>query len=273
MPGSILLPLLLQTATPYGSPIPDILDPNEARDTVRPGAEQRFDRCVDLAVADPAAAIGQANQWLVSGGGFVARHCLGFAEAQRENWPAAEIAFTQAAQSAELAGDQRAAELWVQAGNAALASGDPATAVSHFNAALAQGTLVDMAAGLVHSDRARAYVLLEEYTLAREDFVKAHKLVPQDPLGWLLSATLARRQGELARAQADIEAAAELDPRNAAIALEAGNIAAAAGDYAGARLNWEQAVRLDSESMAGEAAAAHLETLAAMPEEGATADE
>lgn len=267
MYGSLLLPILLQSATPYGSPLPDTLDPNAARDAVGSGAEQRFDRCVDLAVKEPDAAIARGNEWLVGGGGFMARHCIGFAEAQRENWPMAESAFAQAARSAELAGDERSAQIWAQAGNAALAHGDAAAALKHLNAALAQGQLEGMAAGLVHTDRARAYIMLEQFDEARADFVQAHKLVPQDSLAWLLSATLARRQGDLVRAQADIKAAAELAPQDPAIALEAGNIAATAGDYDAARLNWEQVVAIAPDSESGQAAQRHLATLAAFEDQ------
>ncbi|MFX5245339.1 hypothetical protein ABTD35_21420, partial [Acinetobacter baumannii] len=65
-----------------------------------------------------------------------------------------------------------------------------------------------------------------------------------DPLAWLLSATLARRTGDLPRAKKDIGEALARSADDANVQLEAGNIAAAAGDEAGARKAWSEAARL-----------------------------
>ena len=141
---------------------------------------------------------------MAEGGEFLARHCLGFAYAEQFNWPAATIAFAESAQAAEVARDKRADKFWAQAENAALAGGEPSKALEYLNAALVQGSLKGLAKGLVHLDRARAHVALENYPAAKSEFAMVHQLAPQDPLGWLLSATLARRMGDLARAKNDI---------------------------------------------------------------------
>ena len=112
--------------------------------------------------------------------------------------------------------------------------------------------------GEVHLDRARALVAAGRIDEARDEFGKVHELVPEDPLGWLLSATLARRTDNLGRALADITVAAKLAPRDADIALEAGNIAVSSGDYAGARRNWEQAVAINKDSRAANTARDYL---------------
>jgi Flp pilus assembly protein TadD len=65
-----------------------------------------------------------------------------------------------------------------------------------------------------------------------------------DPLVWLLSATLARRMSDLPRAQKDIAQALRLASDDASVQLEAGNVAALAGDEAGAKAAWSAAVRL-----------------------------
>lgn len=231
--------------------------------------EARLDACTQLALDDPAGGIVQANQWRIDGGRWYALQCLGFAHAERDEFDQAERNFITAAREAEAARDERAAHLWVQAGNAALADGRAQKALAHFDAALVQGTLSGLAKGELHLDRARALVALDRLEDAKSEFTVVHKLAGQDPLAWLLSATLARRMGEYARAASDISVAAQLAPTDPAISLEIGNIAAAEGDYDRAREQWQNAVRLGKDSDAGQAAARHLSDLDAS--EGKTA--
>lgn len=246
---SIILALLMQTAPLAGSMPPD---------------QARFDACIDLAIDDPAGGVVAANEWLIEGGTYFARHCLGFAYARQQRWEAAESAFVEAAKAAMTAKDSRAGNLWAQAGNAALAGGNPQAALSHFDAALAQATVSGLDLGEIHLDRARALVALDNLDAARAEFDMVHKIVPEDPLGWLLSATLARRQGNLTRAQADIAVAAKLASRDSDVALEAGNIAVAAGDYDTARRNWQQAAAIEPGSAAATTALEQLERLDAV---------
>lgn len=265
--------VLVQSATPFGSPVDPVLMPSKPKDTaaaseVQPAPaepvdpkEARFYNCVDLAIDDPAGAIVEANSWRIQGGGFLARHCLGFAHAEHQSWPAATKAFAEAAREAEVARDERAAQFWAQAGNAALAGGEFAKALEYLNAALVQGSLEGLAKGEVHLDRARAHVALDDYDAAKAEFALVHELAPQDPLGWLLSATLARRQNDLSTAKADIGEAAKLAPRDSAIALEAGNIAYSAGDAAGAKINWEQAAKINPDGAPAQAAKKYLAQL------------
>lgn len=235
-----LAALALQTGTT--APLPR---------TIGPLDEARFNACMDSAVDDPANGINEANRWLGENGGFLARQCLGFALSKRGNYSAAAETFMQAALDAEVARDWRVANLWAQAGNAALAAGDALGARNHLNAALARGTLRGEALGLAQLDRARASLAAGDFAAGRADLDAAATNVPNDPLVWLLSATLARRQNDLARAQADIQQAAVLGPRDAAIALEAGNIAWAADRVDAARASWQSAVTLDPNSPAG----------------------
>ncbi len=227
--------------------------------------ERRFEECVTLIEKDTAQAIEFAGKWRIDGDGLLSRQCLGLAYAAAGRWEPAMTAFEQAAQQAEKERDGRAANLWVQAGNAALAGNNPARAKPAFDAALATGTIKGSAAGEVHLDRARALVSLRDVAGARKDIDEALKLVPTDPLGWLLSATLARRTNDLARAGSDIAQAAELGPDDAAIALEAGNIAMLSGIPDAARTAWEGAVALSPGSPEGLAAAKALEQFKAAP--------
>jgi Flp pilus assembly protein TadD len=96
----------------------------------------------------------------------------------------------------------------------------------------------------------------------RADLDLAIKHVPADPLGWLLSATLARKAGDLVRAQSDIAEAAIRSPDDASVALEAGNIAVLSGRDDAARTAWEAAIKLSPNSPSAKAA---TESLARLP--------
>ncbi|NJC35058.1 tetratricopeptide (TPR) repeat protein [Sphingomonas jejuensis] len=212
--------------------------------------EARFDACIAAVARAPDEGVAEAERWQAAGGGVLARQCLGLAHAAATRWPAAATSFEGAARAAEVARDGRAARLWAQAGNAWLAGGAPAQAVTALDAALAQGATEGELLGEVHLDRARALVALDRLSDARVDLDAATRLAPRDPLAWLLSATLARRQGDLARAQADIGEAATRAPDDASVALEAGLIAANQGNDAAARAAWNGAIAVQPGSPA-----------------------
>lgn len=231
-----------------------------AQAAAAPAADQ-YAQCVALAQSDPAKAIEQANAWRIGGGGIDSRQCLGLAYAALARWAPAAVAFEQAAQEADIAKDGRSAALWVQAGNARLAGGEAKAAKLAFDAALARGTLAGMDRGEALLDRARALVALNDPAAARADLDKALELAPEDPLAWLLSATLARRQNQLDRAAKDIAEAAKRSPDDASVALEAGTIAMRQGAPGAARVAWEAAIKAQPGSAAALAAAENLKQL------------
>ena len=218
-----------------------------------------FQACLDQAIESPDQAVAFAQKWRMEGGSFYARHCMGFAYARAERWAPAMVAFEQAADEAERSGDMaQSARLWAQAGNAALASGDAAKARASFDAALARGLPDGLEKGETHLDRARALVALSEAKAARDSIDIALVQASQDPLAWLLSATLARRSGEMKLAQAHIARAVQLSPDDASVALEEGNIAILTDHADVARSAWQRAVKLAPEAPAGKAAADNL---------------
>ena len=247
----ILLFLLAQASVPQIGPAAPIQD--------------RYDHCVDRANSDPAGAEAEAGQWQLAGGGFLANQCLGMAYANEARWSAAAASFDNAARAAEKAADTRAAQYWAQAGNAWLAAGDAAKARAALDAAVSGGTLKGQALGEAHLDRARAMVAGDDAEGARDDLDRALTEVPADPLAWLLSATLARREQHLPRAKTDIAEALRLAGDDPSVQLEAGNIAALAGDEAGAKAAWRQTVTLRPDSAPGKAAAAALKQFDAKP--------
>ena len=219
--------------------------------------------CAELARTDPARAVEVASRWHAQGGGALARQCTALAYVAQDKWAAAATAFEQAAREAETGKQIAAAGLWVQAGNARLAGGEAREAIAAFDAALVSGTLSGPAKGEARLDRARANVIAGDLAAARADLDEALKLVPEDPLGWLLSASLARRMDQLERAQVDIAEAARRSPDDASVALEAGRIALAAGAPAAARIAWEGALKNQPGSPAALAAKAELDRLGA----------
>jgi Flp pilus assembly protein TadD len=218
----------------------------------------QFRSCTALIKESPDKAIAAADAWRLKGGGLEARQCLGLAYSAAERWAPAAAAFEQAAREAETKKDASSGDFWVQSGNAWLAAANPANALKAFDAALATSSLQAELRGEVHLDRARAGVALGDLPGARADMDKGLALVPGDPLGWYLSAALARRQGDLPRARTDITKAVDLAPREASVLLEAGNIAGISGDLPAARAFYARAAQNDAEGPAGRAAAAAL---------------
>jgi tetratricopeptide (TPR) repeat protein len=237
-----MIALLLLSAEPVAAPAPSV-------------DQQRFEACAALAENDPARAIEQAGTWRLNGGGAAARHCEALAYVAQKRWLPATAAFEAAARDADNKSDGRAGNLWVQAGNAALAAGDPARARTAFDAALVRGQAAGADLGEIYLDRARARFGAGDKSGARDDIDAALKLVPADPLAWLLSATLARQSGDMARATTDIAQAQKRSPDDAQVALEAGNIAILSGKDAQARIAWETAIRIAPASPAGKSAA------------------
>ena len=228
-------------------------------------ARDRYQHCLDSAASDPAGASAEAGQWQLAGGGFYASQCLGMAYAKQARWSAAAASFENAAHAAEKAKDTRATQYWAQAGNAWLAAGDASKARTALDAAISPGTLTGQDLGEAHLDRARAMVAGNDPEGARDDLDRALSEVPADPLAWLLSATLARREQQVQRAKTDIAEAVRLGGDDPAVQLEAGNVAALAGDEASARAAWQQAVTLRPDSAPGTAAAAALKQFDAKP--------
>ncbi|PZU58017.1 MAG: hypothetical protein DI547_11400 [Sphingobium sp.] len=228
-----------------------------------PDVAAKFQACLDAGTGNPDEGARFAEAWRVDHGGFRARECLGFSLAKGERWTPATVAFEQAADEAERGGSvPDGARLWAQAGNAALAGGDPAKARAHFDAALARGLPDGIAKGEVYLDRARALVALNQPQAARADMDRAIMQAPQDPLAWLLSATLARRMKDLPLARKHVAQAVKLSPDDASVALEEGNVAILSDQPDAARAAWDRAVKIAPDSVSGKAASANLAELA-----------
>ncbi len=205
---------------------------------------QRYEGCVKALEADAVKAEQFAVEWQALGGGLPARHCQALAQLHRGQYAAAAQTLVKAAEAAERAKSPMTADFWGQAGNAAFLAGDSKGALAHFTTALtaAANAAPERRAALL-IDRARAHTDLGDLAAARADLDKALELNPEEPLAWMLSAALARRQGDMLRASHDISRASDMAPSDPDIMFEQGNIALANHDEAAARMVWQRVTK------------------------------
>jgi len=265
---SILVPLMMQVGiAPTSSPVSAV--PPELRDRPARNAAMvdrvpsapAIDVCLDTARSDPEKARALAQEWVSRTTGLqraAGRHCLGVAAGNAGDWNAAAGAFMAARDEASDSGFR--ARMSSLAASALLAEGKPADALAALDQADAAGDAALLSA--IALDRASALVALGRTDEAATALAVARAAAPNDAQAWLLSATLSRRTGDLATAQAQIEQAATLDPRDPAIGLEAGVIAALGGREEAARKSFESVVAAAPDSPQGTAAAQYLKQLA-----------
>lgn len=225
---------------------------------------QRLLNCMRLADSDPDAAIAEGARWALTDGGIEAELCLGVGYENKADWDAAERAYLRAHDLAEAVDDTRGTGILANAGRVALRQGDAAAAKARFDTVLADPDLGTDVRGNILLERAQAHVVLEDGDAAQADLIAAQALLPNDNAVWLLSATLARRQGDLDAAGDFIDRALELDQNDAATLLEAGNIAIGLNAYDIAEQAWTRAAAADPDGVPGQAATRNLERLAAL---------
>ena len=229
-------------------------------------APSRLASCLQAAGTDPDATVDTASKWLreTSGPAQVEPQlCLGSAYSALGAWTEAESAFLSGRASAAADDHLHRARLGGMAGNAALADGEPVRALTTLDAAAAEARAAQnpLLIGEIGIDRARALVALHRETDALGELANARAATPDNPLGWLLSATLSRRMGKLAEAQTQIETAARLAPTDPEIGLEAGVIAVLSGHDEAARKDWQSVLAIAPQSEAGTQAGAYLAQL------------
>ncbi|MBS3961653.1 MAG: hypothetical protein KGZ61_07475 [Sandarakinorhabdus sp.] len=220
---------------------------------------KRYEGCVRAIPTDAAKADQFALEWQGMGGGLPARHCQALAQLHLKQFAAAASTLVKAAQLAEAQKSPFAADFWGQAGNAALLAGDIKGAIGHFTTAITQaGEFAPRRTADLLIDRARANTELNNIPAARADIDRALTLNRDDPIVWMLSAALARRENNMARASHEISRASTLAPSDPDIMFEQGNIAAATADLETARKVWAMTVRAAPGTPAAELAAKAL---------------
>lgn len=231
-----------------------------AQQPLDPGLDRaRYDGCVRAIPTDAQKAELFAVEWHARGGGLPARHCEALAQLHQERFAAAAQTLGQAAEEAAKGKSALAADLYGQAGNAAFLASDLTGARIYFDRALELvGEFAPARRTALLVDRARVLTEQSDFTSARHDLDAALALAPKDPMVWMLSAALARRQGDISRASRDIAQASEFDSSNPDIMFEQGNVAAANGDRDGARRAWELVVKAAPGTPAADLAAKAL---------------
>lgn len=279
LPLALFLPLAAQvgpgTALPQ-APIeihhrrPDAAPASTSAPVRIAAPPSRMESCLALARSDPASALDLAETWRKEAQGAARAepgHCLGVALSELGRWDEAEAAFVQARDDTPEDDRQNRATRGAMAGNAALAAGSPGRALAaldtaHTDALAARQTQLT---GEISIDRARALVALGKPDEAVGALAEARANAPRNPQAWLLSATLARRQGKLAEAQAEIEMAAQLLPVDPEIGLEAGVIAVLSGHDDAARKSWQSVISAAPGSTFAKTAQSYLDQLGPPP--------
>lgn len=271
---SALLPIALMLMQvgidPNGGRIPGI--PEELRERPPRGAvgidrapaRPAIDVCLDTARTEPAKARALAEEWVARTMGeqrAAGRHCLGVAAGNSGDWAAASAAFLAALEDASQ--PRFRARMGLLAATALLAQSKPVEALIALDAAKLAATDHALLGSEIAIERSVALVSLDRLPEAEAALAEARRLQPDNATAWLLSATLARRQGDLATAQRQIERAAALDPRSPAIGLEAGVVAAFGGNEAAARRSFESVVAAAPDSAEAGTARTYLSQLGA----------
>ena len=257
-------PLFAQAATELPAPVAA-----PARSPAKPTVEDdRLQLCIERAGKDPATSLAEASAWVAAAKGANRSkplECLGQIYTVLLRWDAAEGAFAEAAGVTVVADDARRSALFAQAGNAALAGGHADRALGHLDAAVGVPGIGPLARGQAEIDRGRALVALDRVEDAVQALAAAQRDTPDDPDAWLLGATVARRRGDYAAAQRQIEVAARLASTDPEIGLEAGVIAMLDGREPAARKAWQSVMLIAPETKEAETAKAYLAQLGADP--------
>ena len=242
--------------------------PNAVPATAPASAQSvQLQNCLKLAMENPSDAIDEAEGWLAAAKTMSdragAKQCKALALTRLESWSEAAALFLAARDDTPASEPGERARLGALAGNALLLSGATAAGLdaldhAHGEAHTASDGKLN---GVIQIDRARALVALGRTEEAASALEEARYELPGNYQAWLLSATLARRQGKLAEAQRQIERAATLMPVDPEIGLEAGVIAVLSGRDQSARLSWQSVIKAAPGSLAAKTAQGYLDQL------------
>lgn len=274
---SLLLPLLAQVGPSVGvgaggslPQAPLEIPRKKAEPTPPPVPLSAAAQCRQLLSGSPAEAQAYAESWLKPLKGSARAEpgqCLGMALAAQGKWDAAEAAFSAAREVTPASEPGNRARLGGMAGNALLAASKPEAALARLDQAHGEalGASDPRLAGEISIDRARALVALKRDGDAAAALATARANAADNGQGWLLSATLSRRQGKLAEAQQQILMAAQLMPLDPEVGLEAGVIAVLAGNDGAARRSWLSVVKAAPGSEPARTAQSYLDQLGPDP--------
>lgn len=235
------------------------------------GEAQRYHDCVSEALNNPVETFVIANEWRDEGGGIPAEHCLALVLTALERYEPAAKQLELVAKHLKAGSGfnpfimkntpELQAGLHVQAGNAWLLAERGGEAYDAFSNALEEIGANALGSDEILIDRARAAVMMGNVDAAIRDLDNAQLMSAGNALIYLYRAAARRQQEDLAAANADIQTALKLAPKNPDIQLEAGNISAARGELDKARTHWLETTLLSEDGNAVEAARANMAEL------------
>ena len=209
--------------------------------------------CLEQLHDDAAGALAFAESWQARGGGEGARHCQALAmAAMGEPGRAAPRLEALAAQST--AGSAARANVYGQAAQAWMASGQPQRAYAAVTLAL---SLAPADADLL-IDRAVVAGALGRFAEALADASHATEVDAERPDAWVYRAAALRHLDRGQEAMRDVERALAIDRDHPEALLERGILRQLNGDMEGARTDWERAVEVAPDSPAADLAQQNL---------------
>jgi len=181
---------------------------------------QRYKSCLSKAYSTPSAAYEDAIIWRKEGGAGPARHCLAMALLGLSAYEDAAAQLEALAYAPDIGDEALRTEVLEQSGEAWLQANKPQDALRVLSRALEN----DKANADVYTNRARAFMALENINAAKADLDTALRLHPDNALALRLRAAVLLTQNDLIGARRDIEAALRKEPANVDALLVRGQV-------------------------------------------------
>ncbi len=217
--AALLIPIVLQAGAPAVTAAPALAPAH-----LTGNGDARFQQCVSLIDRSADRAYEEGMAWAAETHEIGGYRCAAMALAAQEG-RAAEGARRLESLAVSISPEQTGlrAELLSQAGNAYLLAYDSSHARSAFTQAIAtMQSAPDQLPDLL-IDRARAYAMERDYRHAEEDLSHSLDIRPNDGLALRLRASARMHQNAFDLAEADAQAAVNLDPTNVDALLMLGN--------------------------------------------------
>ena len=174
-------------------------------------AEQdRLNSCITLTETDPSAAYEDSLAWLSNGNRPKARYCNAISLLALQHYEEGALRLEALATAPDAISASERALYLTQAGNAWLTANYPEAAIVSFTDALKLQT-GDMD---LYKDRAAAYLSVERWMEGVDDLNIVLEHIPTDSEALGLRARAHLKTDNLAAAQADLDSALALSPRN-----------------------------------------------------------
>lgn len=196
--------------------------------------QAQYQACMALLDHDAAGALDSAVEWEKQGGGDAARHCKALALIRTGQVEDGALELERVAEAMPQVKAPLAAELFAQAGQAWIKSGNPQRALYAQN----QGLKLNPKDVELLIDRALTYGASGMYFESLDDLNAAIDLAPGNPDVYAMRAAAYRQLENLDLAEDNIEQALKLSPSHPGALLERGYLRRAKGDLKGAREDW-----------------------------------